>query len=99
MIELREKNGNVCFTVKAQPRSSKSIIAGQYNGGVKVNVKAAPVDDAANEDCCKLFAKFFSVPQSRVHIVSGRSSRTKTVMIEGVSSADAQHFFDQLLLE
>ena len=89
MIELREKRGSVIFGVKAQPRSSKSRICGAYNGGLKVSLKAAPVDDAANEECCELFAKVFGVSQSRVHIVSGRSSRTKSVMIEGVGSEAA----------
>ncbi len=89
MIDLREKRGCVVFVVKAQPRSSKSRICGAYNGGLKVSLKAAPVDDAANEECCELFAKVFGVPQSRAHIVSGRSSRTKSVMIEGVSAEAA----------
>ena len=98
MIELREKGGCVIFVVKAQPRSSKSRICGAYNGGLKVNLKAAPVDDAANEECCELFAKVFDVPQSRVHIVSGRSSRTKSVMIEGVSAEAASLIFEPFFI-
>ncbi len=98
MLELHEKKGAVVFVVKAQPRSSKSRICGAYNGGLKVNLKAAPVDDAANEECCELFAKVFDVPQSRVHIVSGRSSRTKSVMIEGVSAEAASLIFEPFFI-
>ncbi len=86
MVELREKNGNAVFMVKAQPRSSKSRICGAYNGGLKVSLKAAPVDDAANRECCELFSRVFSIPPSRVHIITGSTSRTKTVMVEGISS-------------
>jgi hypothetical protein len=89
VVELREKNGNAVFVVKAQPRSSKSRICGAYNGGLKVNLKAAPVDDAANRECCELFSKVFRIPPSRVHIISGNTSRTKTVMLEGISSVAA----------
>ncbi len=89
MIELREKNGSALFVVKAQPRSSRSRICGLYNGGLKVSLKAAPVDDAANRECCELFSKVFHIPPSRVHILSGQSSRTKTVMVEGISSEAA----------
>ena len=89
MIELREKNGSALFVVKAQPRSSRSRICGIYNGGLKVSLKAAPVDDAANRECCALFSKLFHIPPSRVHILSGQSSRTKTVMVEGISSEAA----------
>ena len=89
MIELREKNGSAVFVVKAQPRSSRSRVCGIYNGGLKVNLKAAPVDDAANRECCELFSKLFHIPPSRVHILTGQSSRTKTVMVEGISSEAA----------
>ena len=85
MIELREKNGSAVFVVKAQPRSSRSRVCGIYNGGLKVSLKAAPVDDAANRECCELFSKLFHIPPSRVHILTGQSSRTKTVMVEGIS--------------
>jgi len=89
VIELREKNGSALFLVKAQPRSSRSRICGLYNGGLKVSLKAAPVDDAANRECCELFSKVFHISPSRVHILSGQSSRTKTVMVEGISSEAA----------
>jgi uncharacterized protein len=89
VVELREKNGSAVFMVKAQPRSSKSRVCGLYDGGLKVNLKAAPVDDAANKECCELFSKLFRIPTSRVHILSGQSSRTKTVMVEGISSEAA----------
>ena len=89
MIELREKNGSALFVVKAQPRSSRSRICGIYNGGLKVSLKAAPVDDAANRECCALFSKLFHIPPSRVHILTGQSSRTKTVMVKGISSEAA----------
>jgi uncharacterized protein (TIGR00251 family) len=86
MVELREKNGNAVFSVKAQPRSSKSRVSGLYNGGLKVCLKAAPVDDAANRECCELLSKVFHIPPSRVHIIAGGTSRTKSVMLEGISS-------------
>jgi uncharacterized protein (TIGR00251 family) len=89
VIELREKNGSAVFVVKAQPRSSRSRVCGIYNGGLKVSLKAAPVDDAANRECCELFSKLFHIPPSRVHILTGQSSRTKTVMVEGISSEAA----------
>ncbi len=95
MVELHEKNGNAVFMVRAQPRASKSKVCGIYNGGLKVSLKAAPVDDAANEECCALFAKLFHLPASRVHILSGRSSRTKSVMVEGVGADAARLILEQ----
>jgi uncharacterized protein len=84
-VELSEKDGGVLFQVKAQPRSSKSRICGEYGGRLKVTLKAPPVDDAANRECCALFAKLFGVAPSRLSIVAGMSSRNKTVRVEGIS--------------
>lgn len=88
-MELSEKNGGVLFQVKAQPRSSKSRICGEHDGRLKVTLRAAPVDDAANRECCALFAKLFGVAPSRLSIVAGMGSRNKTVRVEGVSSEEA----------
>ena len=96
VLDLHEKNGNVVFMVRAQPRSSKTMVCGYYNGGVKVSLKAAPVDDAANVECCALFARLFKLSPSHVHVVSGRSSRTKGVMIEGVAAETARLILEQL---
>ena len=51
-------------------------------------------DDAANKECCELFSGIFRIPPSRVHIVAGQSSRTKTVMVEGVTPEAAAHILE-----
>jgi uncharacterized protein (TIGR00251 family) len=90
MVEFRQKDNGVLFFVRVQPRSSKSRICGEYNGSIKINLRSAPVDDAANRECCELIAKTFCIPPSRVSVVSGRASRSKTLKIEGISPQDAE---------
>nr|Q3ATT3.1 RecName: Full=UPF0235 protein Cag_0319 [Chlorobium chlorochromatii CaD3] len=97
MVELQEKNGSVCIAVRAQPRSSKSMVSGEWNGALKVHLQSPPVDDAANEECCRLLARLFQVPPSRVHLVAGHSSRNKRVMVEGVSAAMATELLQPFL--
>ncbi len=89
MVRLQEKEGSVVFSVKAQPRSSKSAISGEYDGSIRINLKAAPVDDAANRECCRFLAKSFGVAPSRVRIMSGHTSRIKRLTIEGIGAAEA----------
>jgi uncharacterized protein (TIGR00251 family) len=73
------------ITVKVHPRAKRTRIAGRHGDGWKLDLAAPPVDGKANEACIRFFAELAGVPQARVRIVLGLTSRTKVVEIEGVS--------------
>ena len=85
MIEIREKDGGVSFAVRVQPRASHDEIAGEWQGALRVRLAAPPVDGKANEECVRFFAELARAPRSRVRIVTGLTSRTKVIDIEGVA--------------
>jgi uncharacterized protein len=85
LIDFREKDGAVIFTVRVAPRAAKSEIVGEHDGVLKVRLAAPPVDGAANEELIKLLAKECGVAKSNVEILSGLASRTKTIAIAHVS--------------
>jgi uncharacterized protein (TIGR00251 family) len=85
LIEVVEKNGAVTFKVRAQPRASKTAVVGDYAGAVKLRIAAPPVDNKANEECRKFFAKLLHVPIQDVEIVAGDSSRDKVIRIRNVT--------------
>lgn len=74
-------------TIKVHPRAKRTRIAGRYGDGWKLDLAAPPVDGKANEACIRFFAELARVPQSRVRIAAGLTSRTKVVEIEGVLQA------------
>jgi uncharacterized protein (TIGR00251 family) len=86
-VQITEKNGTVIFTVRVQPRASRDEITGEYQDGLKIRLSAPPVDDRANAALCKLLAARLKVPLAAVRIASGERSRTKRVMIQGVTAA------------
>lgn len=90
MIDISEKNGAVIFTVRVVPRASRSEIAGEMDGAVKVRITSPPVDGAANAELIKLFAKTLGVSKSQVEIISGQTSKTKLVQITGVTTEHAR---------
>ena len=90
MAAVSQKQDGVCISIRVQPRSSRSGVAGMYGESVRICLKSAPVDDAANQECSTLLAKLFGVPRSCVSLVSGRSSRSKVMKIEGLSVSDAE---------
>jgi uncharacterized protein len=85
MSPISQKGDAVCLSVRVQPRSSKSGVAGMYGDQVKICLKSAPVDDAANRECCELLAKTLGVPRSSVSVMNGNASRSKVLKIEGVT--------------
>jgi len=73
--------------VRVQPGARKTGIAGVVNGELKLRLNAPASDGRANEALRKFFAKRLGTATSRVQIVRGLSSRSKTLAIEGAQSA------------
>jgi hypothetical protein len=73
--------------IRAQPRASRTEIAGEYGGALKIRLAAPPVDGGANRELVRFLAKAVGVPTSAVTVVSGESSRNKVVEIEGADPA------------
>jgi uncharacterized protein len=71
--------------VQVVPRSSRSEVAGEHNGSLRVRVSSPPVEGAANKELTQVLAKAFKVSRSAVSILSGQNSRLKQVSIEGVN--------------
>lgn len=57
-----------------------------HGEALKVRLAAPPVDGAANDALMVLLARELDVPQRAITIVSGASSRSKLVHVEGIAS-------------
>ena len=77
----------VILNVRAQPRSSKAGLDGLLGDAVKVRVRAAPVDGKANKELVETLADAFDLPKSMVVFKSGETSKTKRILLKGVTSA------------
>ncbi len=73
------------ISVRVHPRAKRNRVAGKHGDAWKLDLAAPPVEGKANEACVRFLAEFAGVPQARVRIVLGLTSRTKVVEIEGVS--------------
>ncbi|HEX6939840.1 MAG TPA: DUF167 domain-containing protein [Longimicrobiales bacterium] len=87
-IEFERKGDAVRIRVRAQPRASRSELAGEYDGALKVRLAAPPVEGEANEELVRFLAKLLGVPKSAVRLVSGESGRNKVVEVRGVALDD-----------
>jgi len=78
---------NVRFAVRLTPKGGRDRVEGWAvdSGGrryLKARVSAPPEDGKANEALVQLLAKALNVGKSKVRIVSGATSRMKTVEAE-----------------
>ena len=85
LIHFEEKDGSVFFGVRVVPRASKSEIAGELDGALKVRLCSPPVDGAANAELIKLLARSLGVSRGYVGIVAGERSKAKRIRINGVT--------------
>ena len=79
-IFLEKTSQGIVFKVFIQPKSSKNIITGIYTDAIKIKLKAAPFNGAANKMCIKFIAKCLKVPKTSIEIISGHTSRTKYLL-------------------
>jgi uncharacterized protein (TIGR00251 family) len=78
------------LTLRVSPGASRSVVIGRHGDGWKVRVAAAPEDGKANDAVVRLLADTLALPARDVQIVSGRSSRDKTVELEGMHSDEVE---------
>ena len=77
----------VVLNVRAQPRSSRSGIDGLMGDAVKVRIRSAPVDGKANKELVETLADAFGIPKSSVVFKGGETSKTKRILLKGVTAA------------
>jgi len=76
------------FTVKVHPRARRSAVTGRLGDAWKLDLTAPPVAGKANDECVRFLAELVGVPRARVRIVTGLTSRTKVVEIEGITEEE-----------
>ena len=85
-LQLTPKSGGFALTVKVVPGSSRQKIAGEYAGGIKVNVRQPPEAGYANEAVIALLADVLKIPTANIQITRGHASPRKEVHIAGLSA-------------
>jgi len=86
-LELADTPAGVLVPVLAQPRASRDAVAGVHDGRLKLQLKAPPVDGAANEAAGRFLAKLLGVARSDVTLKQGQTSRRKAFVVAGLTAA------------
>lgn len=76
------------IVVYCQPGAKQTQCVGLHDGKPKIQLKAPPVDGAANKALIGFLSNVFGVPKSAIRIELGASGRTKRVDVAGVDDAE-----------
>lgn len=87
-VDITESEDGVVLAVKVVPGASKTAIAGEYNGMLKIKLSAPPQKGKANQCLIEFVARRLGVKKKAVSIVSGHTSPIKKIQICGVTAED-----------
>lgn len=85
LINFKEEGDSITFAVRVAARASRTGVAGEHDGALRVRVAAPPVEGAANEELVRFLAKSLKVAARDVEIVAGHSSKSKVLRVRGAS--------------
>jgi uncharacterized protein (TIGR00251 family) len=88
----RTRDGRLLVSCHVTPRARRERIACE-SGRLRVWLRAAPVEGAANEALFALFARTLNLPRRAIILERGATARQKTLAIEGLT---AQEFWRRL---
>ena len=86
MIKFTITDNGVTFSVRVQPRASRSGVVGEVDGALRIRLAAPPVDGEANEELVNLLARLLDIPRRQVEIISGQKAKNKVVRVTGISA-------------
>ena len=80
---LSETPECITLRVHVQPGAKRTEVAGTHGDALKIRLAAPPVDGQANEALLSYLTDQFGVPKWHVELVSGHTSRRKSVVVHG----------------
>ena len=67
------------------PNAKVDKVSGEYNGAIKIKLRAAAVEGKANTALRRFLADRLSIPRRAVALERGGRSRDKMIRIDGLS--------------
>jgi hypothetical protein len=96
-ITLRETPDGCTLPVRVHPGTRTNAVTGVHDGALKISLTTPPTDGRANDALIAFLAERLRIPRSRISLVSGATSRSKTLRIAGKSAAEVQAALDPVI--
>ncbi len=94
-VKIREKAGKLLLFVRVQPGAAGDQIVGSYNGALKIRLTAPAQRNRANRQLLEFLSRILNLSPKNLSLSRGRSSRDKTVEIQGLSREELTNLLSQ----
>lgn len=82
--DWKDTPNGLTFCVKVIPKASRNEIVGWENGTLKVRIQAPPEKGKANAALIAFLSDALHLPQNRIQVLHGATSRVKRLCLLGV---------------
>ena len=76
--------------LRVHPGAKRNAITGIHDGALKLSLTTPPTDGRANEALIAFLAEHLRLPRARIALISGQTSRSKTVRITGLNAEEVR---------
>jgi hypothetical protein len=90
MISARDTADGCTLAVRVHPGARHNAVTGIHDGALKISLTTPPTDGRANDALIAFLATQLKLPRASVTLLTGATSRSKTLCIAGKSAAQIQ---------
>ncbi len=87
---LRSAPDGCTISVRVHPGAKRNAVTGTHDGALKISLTTAPTDGRANAALIAFLAQRLKIPRASIELVSGHTSRSKTLRLTGITTAEAE---------
>jgi hypothetical protein len=85
-LAIRDTPGGCTLPVRVHPGARQNAITGIHDGALKVSLTTPPTDGRANQALIAFLAGELHIPRAHISLLTGATSRSKTLRIAGLSA-------------
>ena len=85
-LTLRDTPTGCTLTVRVHPGARRNAITGTHDGALKIALTTPPTDGRANAALIAFLADRLKLPRASITLLTGATSRSKTLLLEGLTS-------------
>jgi uncharacterized protein len=84
-LTLRATTNGCTLNVRVHPGARRNAITGTHDSALKISLTTPPTDGRANAALIAFLADHLSIPRAHITLVTGATSRSKTLHLEALT--------------
>lgn len=87
---IRPTPDGCTLSVRVHPGAKRNAITGTHADALKISLTTPPTDGRANAALIAFLAERLDIPRTSIALISGATSRSKTLRLTGITTAEAE---------